>query len=135
MSWIPSTPPITAYRFNDLPLQTFVSVQCGGQGFDSPLLHQYNQVFTAKRASAVFRFLNFWRHVDVIARGPQSLVRPRSHLGRRESRVYAGSGNADVDYLSDGMTESLISSLSQLSNLNVKARSSVFRYKGREYFI
>src|SRR6266853_1545828 len=48
--------------------------QCGGQGFDSPLLHQYNQVFTAKRASAVFRFLNFWRHVDVIARGPQSLV-------------------------------------------------------------
>jgi hypothetical protein len=42
------------------------------------------------------------------------------------------SGNADVEYLSDGMTEMLISSLSQLPNLNVKARSSVFRYKGRE---
>ena len=42
------------------------------------------------------------------------------------------SGNADVEYLSDGMTESLITSLSQLPNLNVKARSSVFRYKGRE---
>jgi TolB-like protein/Tfp pilus assembly protein PilF len=42
------------------------------------------------------------------------------------------SGNADVDYLSDGMTETLISSLSQLPNLNVKARSSVFRYKGKE---
>src|SRR5678816_2159095 len=41
------------------------------------------------------------------------------------------SGNADVDYLSDGMTETLISSLSQLPNLNVKARSSVFRYKGK----
>ena len=41
------------------------------------------------------------------------------------------SGNADVEYLSDGMTETLISSLSQLPNLNVKARSSVFRYKGR----
>jgi hypothetical protein len=40
------------------------------------------------------------------------------------------SGNADVEYLSDGMTETLISSLSQLPNLNVKARSSVFRYKG-----
>jgi TolB-like protein/Tfp pilus assembly protein PilF len=42
------------------------------------------------------------------------------------------SGNADVEYLSDGMTEMLISSLSQLPNLNVKARSSVFRYKGKE---
>ena len=42
------------------------------------------------------------------------------------------SGNADVEYLSDGMTETLISSLSQLPNLNVKARSSVFRYKGKD---
>ena len=42
------------------------------------------------------------------------------------------SGNADVEYLSDGMTETLISSLTQLPNLSVKARSSVFRYKGKE---
>ena len=42
------------------------------------------------------------------------------------------SGNADIEYLSDGMTETLISSLSQLPNLNVKPRSSVFRYKGKE---
>jgi TolB-like protein len=42
------------------------------------------------------------------------------------------SGNADNEYLSDGMTESLISSLSQIPKLNVKARSSVFRYKGKE---
>ena len=42
------------------------------------------------------------------------------------------SGNADVEYLSDGMTESLINTLSQLPKLNVKARSSVFRYKGKE---
>ncbi|HKA22100.1 MAG TPA: protein kinase [Blastocatellia bacterium] len=45
--------------------------------------------------------------------------------------VNAG-GAADVEYLSDGMTESLISSLSQLPKLTVKARSSVFRYKGKE---
>jgi TolB-like protein len=41
-------------------------------------------------------------------------------------------GNADVEYLSDGMTETLIKSLSQLPNLNVKPRSSVFRYKGKD---
>jgi adenylate cyclase len=42
------------------------------------------------------------------------------------------SGNAELEYLSDGMTETLISSLSQLPNLNVKARSTVFRFKGKE---
>jgi len=41
------------------------------------------------------------------------------------------SGDANNEYLSDGMTDTLISSLSQLPNLNVKARSSVFRYKGK----
>ena len=41
-------------------------------------------------------------------------------------------GKAELDYLSDGMTDTLISSLSQLPNLSVKARSSVFRYKGKE---
>jgi serine/threonine protein kinase len=42
------------------------------------------------------------------------------------------SGNQDVEYLSDGMTETLISSLSQIPNLSVKARSTVFFYKGKE---
>ena len=42
------------------------------------------------------------------------------------------SGNAEVEYLSDGMTETLISSLTKVPNLNVKSRSSVFRYKGKE---
>lgn len=42
------------------------------------------------------------------------------------------SGNPENEYLSDGMTETLISSLSQIAGLNVKARSSVFRYKGKD---
>lgn len=40
------------------------------------------------------------------------------------------AGSADMDYLSDGITEGLINSLSRLPNLSVKARASVFRYKG-----
>ncbi len=42
------------------------------------------------------------------------------------------SGNADAEYLSDGMTETLISKLAHLPNLNVKALASVFRYKGKD---
>jgi len=41
------------------------------------------------------------------------------------------SGNADSEYLSDGLAESLIYRLSQLSNLKVTPRSSAFRYKGQ----
>ena len=42
------------------------------------------------------------------------------------------SGNPDIEYLSDGITESLINSLSQIPALSVKARSSVFAYKGKD---
>src|SRR5260370_6533091 len=39
------------------------------------------------------------------------------------------SADPNTDYLSDGITESIINSLSQLPNLSVMSRSSVFRYK------
>jgi eukaryotic-like serine/threonine-protein kinase len=42
------------------------------------------------------------------------------------------NADANMEYLSDGITESLINSLSQLSKIQVKSRNSVFPYKGRE---
>jgi serine/threonine protein kinase/Tfp pilus assembly protein PilF len=41
-------------------------------------------------------------------------------------------GSADTEYLSDGITESLINDLSKLPKLAVMSRSSVFHYKGRD---
>lgn len=41
------------------------------------------------------------------------------------------SADPNAEYLSDGITESLISNLSQLRQLRVMSSSSVFRYKGR----
>jgi eukaryotic-like serine/threonine-protein kinase len=42
------------------------------------------------------------------------------------------SSDPNSDYLSDGITESIINSLSQLPNVKVMARTTVFRYKGKE---
>src|SRR5215813_8476584 len=42
------------------------------------------------------------------------------------------SADPTTEYLSDGITESIINSLSQLPKLRVMARSTVFRYRGRE---
>ena len=42
------------------------------------------------------------------------------------------SKDADMEYLSDGISESLINSLSQIPDFKVIARSSAFKYKGTE---
>lgn len=42
------------------------------------------------------------------------------------------TGESSLNYLSDGITESIINSLSQLSNLRVLARNTVLHYKGQE---
>jgi len=43
-----------------------------------------------------------------------------------------GGGDANTDYLSDGITESLINNLAHVPGLKVRSRNSVFRYKGKD---
>jgi serine/threonine-protein kinase len=65
---------------------------------------------------------------------------PAGKGGKRSRRIDTlavlpfsnGTGDADAEYLSDGITETLINSLSQLPKLRVTARTTVFRYKGRQ---
>ena len=42
------------------------------------------------------------------------------------------TSDANNEFLSDGLTEDLISTLSQLPNMRVMARSTVFRFKGKD---
>jgi len=42
------------------------------------------------------------------------------------------SNDPNTEYLSDGISEALINSLTELRQLKVVARSTAFRYKGRE---
>jgi len=70
------------------------------------------------------------------------------NVGGLRDRLFEGAGQVHIDsiavlpfanlsndpkteYLSDGITESLINSLSQLPNLAVMSRNTVFRYKGQ----
>ena len=43
---------------------------------------------------------------------------------------FVNAAGADLDYLADGITESIINSLSQLGTIRVVPRSLVFRYRG-----
>ena len=75
-------------------------------------------VFAAIIAAAVW----YWRSSSNPAQIESVAVIPFSYSG----------GNADADFLSDGITQSLIDSLAHLPQLKVKSRNSVFRYKGKE---
>ena len=74
--------------------------------------------------------------VLVLAVGAFYFVRARSSATQINSIAVLPFVNATADpnndYLSDGLTESLIGTLSRLSNLKVMARSTVFKFKGKE---
>jgi TolB-like protein/Tfp pilus assembly protein PilF len=55
-------------------------------------------------------------------RGRSVAILPIGHEG----------GGSEEEYLMDGITESIINSLSQLPKLKVTARSTAFRYKGKD---
>ena len=67
-------------------------------------------------------------------------IYPRDHKTEQATKIRSmailpfvnESGDPNAEYLSDGITENLINSLSQLSHLKVIARTTAFRYKGKD---
>jgi len=94
-----------------------------GHSSASPWNWNWNWKITGLVATVVFglgilSLALFYRHPDA----DSIAVLPFSN----------GGGDANTDYLSDGMTESLIGNLVHVPQLKVKSRSSVFRYKGKD---
>jgi serine/threonine-protein kinase len=74
--------------------------------------------------------------VAIVAVSGFVLVRQRVLAGRQIDSIAVlpfanATGDPSTEYLSDGISESIIDSLSQLPQLQVTARSTVFRYKGK----
>ncbi len=74
------------------------------------------------------------------ASGPPSTRRSAAPAARRARKTIDAlavlplinvSADPEAEYLSDGLTESLINNLSRLPRLRVMARATIFRYKGR----
>jgi len=76
---------------------------------------------------AVVAAAAFFGYSRYIGRGSGSTIRSIAVLPFANA-----DGNPDAEYLSEGISESLINSLSKLPGVKVIARSSSFRYKGKE---
>ena len=65
--------------------------------------------------------------------GMEAAAEPRPRIDSLAVLPFANSGgNPDTEYLSDGITESLINNLAQIPGLRVVPRSRAFRYKGQD---
>jgi serine/threonine-protein kinase len=99
---------------------------------DAKTVHLQSNLKQHKLAAAIVAFM-----LVVGAVGIWTYLRSRNNTDAAVPSIAVmpfvnESGNSEVEYLSDGMTETLINNLSQIPNLNVKARSLVFRYKGKD---
>jgi TolB-like protein len=75
-------------------------------------------------------------HYKALAnRHPSNAEAPTPYVGLDSIAVLPftnARGDANADYLSDGITESLIGNLAHVPQLKVRSRDSVFRYKGKD---
>jgi serine/threonine protein kinase/Flp pilus assembly protein TadD len=86
--------------------------------------HKLGVVVTLALLLAMVAALSYWAFFAPRESGPIESIAVLPFVN--------ASGNAEVEYLSDGISESLIYNLSQLPQLKVIARSSAFKYKGQE---
>ena len=88
-------------------------------------------IVVAVVASALFAWQFLQPKTTPVAAG----TGPRTEIPEKSIAVLPfenATHNADTEYLSDGISEALINSLSELQQLKVIARSTAFRYKGKQ---
>jgi TolB-like protein len=92
---------------------------------------------SAEARSRKYRLLFAASMIAGLGAAGLSLYRRQSGLQNKINSLVVlpfvnSSGNPDTEYLSDGITESLIDNLSQIPGLRVIGRASAFHYKGKD---
>ena len=83
------------------------------------------------------RGYRFVGSVRLIGEAESEVDGPNGHTAA-EPRIIAvlplvnATGNVDVEYVADGLTENLVNNLSRVSQLRVMSRTAVFRYKKKQ---
>jgi serine/threonine protein kinase/Tfp pilus assembly protein PilF len=99
--------------------------QEGNAREESPQAHGRTVSWIAALAVIVLLAIGGWLY-HIRGRGPEKALNSVAVLP-----FVNASNDPNTEYLSDGITESLIGTLSQLPNLRVMARDTVFSYKGQ----
>jgi eukaryotic-like serine/threonine-protein kinase len=107
------------------------------RGFDTSSVSSSSvEAATAKPAARKYIAIAVAAVLAIAAAAVFYFIRAKSDTNKITSLAVLPFVNATADsgneYLSDGITESLIGTLSQLPNLKVLARSTVFKFKGKE---
>ncbi|MET0645740.1 MAG: winged helix-turn-helix domain-containing protein [Pyrinomonadaceae bacterium] len=79
-----------------------------------------------------------YRFIAQVSRSPEENAAPLAQRPRDSSAIRSlavlplsnATADPELDYLSDGITEGVINTLSEVPELRIMARSTVFRYKG-----
>jgi TolB-like protein/Tfp pilus assembly protein PilF len=86
-----------------------------------------NPRFVETLARRGYRFI---APVSTLAGSPVSAPAPSPSVGSLAVLPFSNA-DADIEYLADGITESIINLLAQLPGMRVMSRSTVFRYKDK----
>jgi TolB-like protein/Flp pilus assembly protein TadD len=125
-------------RFGSSPERQSLSAHRAAQPQDGSFGHRAAQPYAGRSATRATKPLLIVSGVAIIALVSFFGYRYFSAAGSGTISSIAvlpfenRSGNADSEYLSDGLSDSLIYRLTQLPNLKVSPTSSVIRYKGKQ---
>ncbi len=101
---------------------------------------------TPKKETTISAIKHHWRHwlsAAIALAALIAVITGVAHLSESNKAIESiavlpfvnadgADGNPETEYLAEGITENLINSLTRLSNLKVRPRTSVFRYKNRD---
>jgi len=111
------------------------------QTIDKPGAAAVQTIREGPRANRIIRAIKNHKGAIVIAAAIVAVIATAYlYFARSEKRINSlavmplvnAASDPNMDYLSDGLTESLINSLSQINNVKVISFSSVMRYKGQQ---